>query len=103
MKFGLNIVEIRKLILTCAAMIWSITLIISQPSGVNSAPIFKVAKTIGPAVLKGAATGGGLLAFEKIYKKLTARSFESRIFKILSLIFIEKFTNNYKIQSRTFK
>ncbi|CAH7670801.1 hypothetical protein BY996DRAFT_491609 [Phakopsora pachyrhizi] len=67
-------VGIRRLVLVCTAMVWSITLILSQPSGVNSSPIFKIAKTIAPTVVKAAAAGGGLIAVEQIASKVIGRS-----------------------------
>ncbi|KAI8448473.1 hypothetical protein BY996DRAFT_7588739 [Phakopsora pachyrhizi] len=63
-------VGIRRLVLVCTAMVWSITLILSQPSGVKSSPIFKIAKTIAPAVASGAAAGVGLVAVEQIASKV---------------------------------
>ncbi|KAI8456686.1 hypothetical protein BY996DRAFT_6412195 [Phakopsora pachyrhizi] len=70
-------VGIKRLALVCNAMVWSIALIFSQPSGVISSPIFKVAKTIAPAVAKGVASGAGLIAVEQIAKKVIGRSHES--------------------------
>ncbi|KAI8448475.1 hypothetical protein BY996DRAFT_7588897 [Phakopsora pachyrhizi] len=71
-------VGIRRLVLVCTAMVWSITLILSQPSGVNSSPFLRVAKSIGPEVAKGAAGGVGLVAVEQIANKVIGRSTDGK-------------------------